>query len=124
MRGSISTTQGSIVSEPTIDPATFAALQDVAGPEFADELVETFLEEAPTMFADLCEALAANDAERYRRAAHSLKSNANTFGATTLASMAQAVEHGGIDASSAGTLETLGIEYTRVAEALKALRHG
>ncbi len=112
------------MSEPTIDPATFAALQDVAGPEFADELVETFLEEAPTMFADLCEALAANDAERYRRAAHSLKSNANTFGATTLASMAQAVEHGGIDASSAGTLEALGIEYTKAADALKALRHG
>jgi HPt (histidine-containing phosphotransfer) domain-containing protein len=112
------------VPDPTIDPATFAALQDMAGPEFADELVATFLEEAPTMFADLREALAANEAERYRRAAHSLKSNANTFGATTLASMAKALELGGIDASSPASIEALDAEYARVVEALKALRHG
>ena len=112
------------MSEPTIDPATFAALQDMAGPEFADELVATFLEEAPTMFADLRASLAATDAESYRRAAHSLKSNANTFGATTLAAMAKAVELGGIDASSPAALDALDAEYARVTDALKALRHG
>ena len=112
------------MSDPIIDPETFAALQDMAGPEFADELIATFFEEAPTMMSDLREALAANDAERYRRTAHSLKSNANTFGATDLAAMAKAVEHGGIDAASPATLDALDAEYAKVAEALKDLRHG
>jgi HPt (histidine-containing phosphotransfer) domain-containing protein len=45
------------------------------------ELVDTFLAEAPSMLADLRESLASGEAERFRRAAHSLKSNGNTFGA-------------------------------------------
>ena len=37
---------------PIIDLATFRELQDTAGPEFAAELVDTFLEEAPLMLAE------------------------------------------------------------------------
>ena len=67
--------------EPTIDPATFAELQDSAGAEFTAELVETFLVEAPGMLAALRDAAAQSDADAFRRAAHSLKSNSQTFGA-------------------------------------------
>ncbi len=42
--------------ESTIDPATFAELQETAGAEFVAELVDTFLEEAPTMLAELRDA--------------------------------------------------------------------
>ena len=73
--------QGSMMSAPTIDRATFDALKETTGAEFVLELVDTFLEEAPTMLNDLRDALAAQDADKFRRAAHSLKSNCNTFGA-------------------------------------------
>ena len=71
-------------ADPIIDAATFAELQARAGADFVDELVDTFLEEAPQMLAELraAQALGPAGAERFRRAAHSLKSNGLTFGAT------------------------------------------
>ena len=53
------------------------------------------------MLDDLRDALAARDADRFRRAAHSLKSNSNTFGARTLGAMARDLELGGLDAALA-----------------------
>jgi HPt (histidine-containing phosphotransfer) domain-containing protein len=108
---------------PTIDPATFADLQDTAGAEFVAELVGTFLEEAPVMLADLRSALAAGNAEAFRRAAHSLKSNCNTFGASRLAEQARALELGGVPPDGA-PLDALDAEYNRVAAALKELSGG
>jgi histidine phosphotransfer protein HptB len=109
--------------EPTINPATFAELQDAAGAEFVVELVDTFLEEAPTMLAELRSAQTAQDADAFRRAAHSLKSNSHTFGATALGAMARQLELGGLVANGA-PLDALEAEYQRVASALKALCHG
>jgi HPt (histidine-containing phosphotransfer) domain-containing protein len=77
-----------MMTASTIDRATFDALREAAGAEFVVELVDTFAEEAPGMLAELRRALAANDAETFRRAAHSLKSNGSTFGATAFAAMA------------------------------------
>jgi histidine phosphotransfer protein HptB len=48
------------------------------------------------LLAELRSARAAGSAERFRRAAHSLKSNGNTFGATGLADLARALELGGL----------------------------
>src|SRR5947207_14340151 len=81
---------------PTIDLAAFEELKITAGADFVRELVETFLVEAPTMLADLRSSFAGNEAERFRRAAHSLKSNSNTFGATSLAALAKQLELGGL----------------------------
>ena len=67
------------MSEQPIDPSVFAELQTTTGPEFAAELVNTFLEEAPGMIAELRNARTEGDNERFQRAAHSLKSNANTL---------------------------------------------
>ena len=113
------------MTEPTIDPATFAELQENAGAEFVVELVDTFLAEAPLMLDDLRSALAASDADRFRRAAHSLKSNANTFGALPLGALARELELTGLDcalAAGAGPLDALAGEYARVAVALAELR--
>jgi HPt (histidine-containing phosphotransfer) domain-containing protein len=111
------------MATPTIDAATFAELQATAGDEFVRELVDTFLEEAPPMLDALRESLAAGQAEAFRRAAHSLKSNANTFGALTLASMARDLELNGIEAARAsGALAPLAEQYAAVAAELKALR--
>lgn len=112
------------MSSPTIDRATFAELEQTAGPDFAVELVDTFLAEAPAMLADLRRALAAGDADAFRRAAHSLKSNGNTFGASTFAALARGLELGGmtpVQTAAGKPLDALDAEYARVASALTEL---
>jgi HPt (histidine-containing phosphotransfer) domain-containing protein len=106
--------------DKTIDLTVFRELQDTAGAEFVVELVNTFLEEAPGMLAALRQARAAADADAFRRAAHSLKSNSLTFGASALAAQARAIELGGI--ADDATLEALEAAYTQAAAALEELR--
>jgi histidine phosphotransfer protein HptB len=115
-----------MMSTPTIDRATFDALRETTGGEFVLELVDTFLEEAPTMLDDLRDALVTKNADKFRRAAHSLKSNCNTFGALTMGAMARELELSDVTkVSESGTqpLAALTDEYSRVAAALTELRH-
>ena len=110
-----------------IDLATFEDLKATAGTDFVRELADTFLAEAPAMLANLRDAFAANDAERFRRVAHSLKSNANTFGATTLAAIAKKIELDGLASVRAADGAALGEadrEYVRVEQRLKELSRG
>ena len=75
--------------------------------------------------ADLQKGLADNDTELFRRSAHSLKSNSNTFGALTLGSLAKDLEYMGRDNQLAGVgdkLEMLTAEYAKVESAMKGLR--
>lgn len=112
---------------PLIDRATFGELQDNAGAEFVAELVDTFGEEAPPLIAELREALAARAdpaaAERFRRAAHSLKSNSNTFGATRLAEMARTLELSRMPADAA-PLDALQAEFDITLAALRKAARG
>ena len=115
------------MTQATIDQATFDELKATAGAEFVAELVDTFLAEAPAMLADLRRALAAGNADTFRRAAHSLKSNSNTFGALTLGALAKNLELTGIAPAveaKGATLDALTAEYARVAAALKELARG
>jgi HPt (histidine-containing phosphotransfer) domain-containing protein len=112
------------MAEPVIDLATFQALQAATGADFVRELVGTFLSEAPAMLDDLRSAFAAGDAERFRRVAHSLKSNSNTFGAHGLAAMARNLELTGLPpvrTANGEPLAALAHEYERVARALREL---
>ena len=109
----------------TIDAVTFAELQAAAGAEFVKELIDTFLEEAPPMLGELRDALATGNADAFRRAAHSLKSNSNTFGALALGALARELELKGLEHArrvDADALEALAREYARVAAALTGLR--
>jgi HPt (histidine-containing phosphotransfer) domain-containing protein len=111
----------------SIDAARFAELQATAGADFVVELIDTFLEEAPGMLAELRAARAAQDADRYRRAAHSLKSNASTFGAAALGALAREIELGGMSADAAtdsARSDALEAEYRRAAAALAELKNG
>ena len=107
----------------TIDRTVFAELQATAGADFVVELVDTFLEEAPQMLAEVRAALASGAAERFRRGAHSLKTNAQTFGAVLLAAQARALELGGMP-TDAAAVDALEAAYARAATALKELAHG
>ena len=112
--------------ENTIDVPTFTALQESVGADFVKELVDTFLDDAPKMLDDLRDALAMRDAARFKRAAHSLKSNSNTFGALELGLLARSLELAGLDqalASDPDPLARLMSEYARVASRLKSLRN-
>ena len=114
------------MSAKPIDPGVYAELRATMGPEFVVELVDTFLDEAPGMLVELRAARAEGDADRFRRAAHSLKSNANTFGAIGLAGRARELELKGLDAVPAldeAALTAVEAEYAAAAAALKALRN-
>ncbi len=106
-----------------IDAATFGELQETAGADFVKELLDAFQEEAPGMLAELRLALAQGDLLRFRRAAHSLKSNSQAFGATALAGLARQLELGSMppDAASVSELESL---YARTLAALQEAAHG
>ena len=75
-----------------IDQATFNELKQMSGADFINELIDAFLEDAPNMIQNMHTALDTNDVESFRRNAHSLKSNANTFGATELGALAKELE--------------------------------
>jgi HPt (histidine-containing phosphotransfer) domain-containing protein len=106
-----------------IDRTTFAELQATAGADFVVELVDTFLEEAPQILAELKSALAAGSAERFKRAAHSLKTNAHTFGATALGARARELELGGLPSDGRG-VDALELAYRQAAAALLELARG
>jgi len=115
------------MNESVIDKAVYEELQETAGAEFVDDLVDTFLEEATGMLAELRSARADNHADRFRRAAHSLKTNSNTFGAMKLGAAARDLELKGLDADPArdvAAIAALEVEYKRAAAALKDLRNG
>ena len=111
------------MADSTIDAAVFEELQATAGADFVVELVDTFLEEAPQMLAELRAALAGGQAERFRRAAHSMKTNAHTFGATRLGAMARELELGGLPPDARG-VDALQAAYEEAAAELKGLAGG
>jgi HPt (histidine-containing phosphotransfer) domain-containing protein len=112
------------MSEVVIDQATFAGLTDLVGEDFIGELTETFFEEAPTLLAEMNQALDDGDADAFRRAAHSLKSNSESFGATRLATLARELEamgrEGRLD-QARPKMPLLESTYEETAQALKAL---
>lgn len=72
--------------------STFNALRESAGADFIMELMDAFLEDTLNQMETMRNAVAANDAESFQRAAHSVKSNALTFGAEDLAALARELE--------------------------------
>ncbi|HET6803205.1 MAG TPA: Hpt domain-containing protein [Casimicrobiaceae bacterium] len=113
------------MTAPVIDPATFEQLQATAGADFVRELIDTFLAEAPAMLRDLRDAYEVGDAERFRRVAHSLKSNGNTFGALQLGALARDLELRGyahVKSLDGTPIDALADEYARVAQALTELK--
>ncbi|MBV6397261.1 MAG: hypothetical protein HFACDABA_02869 [Anaerolineales bacterium] len=108
-----------------IHHATYDSLKQMVGAGFIGELVSTFLEDAPHMLDELRAALYANDAETFRRAAHSMKTNAATFGATELAELAKALEMFGRSNNLrevGNLLDALHEAYENAASELKGLQ--
>lgn len=112
---------------PVLDPSALMTLSDMVGgdPAFVAEMIDTFLDETPSLLATMRASLAAGNAVELRRAAHSLKSNSATFGATTLADLCHRLEDLGKAASFDGAdvlVERVDAEYQQVEPALLAAR--
>ena len=107
-----------------INQATFEELKQMSGEDFINELIDAFLDDAPDMLNNMKTALEAKDVESFRRNAHSLKSNANTFGATELGELAKELEFMAKENNLeiGNRLEVLNEAYGKVAEELKGMR--
>lgn len=108
-----------------IEISTFQELRQMSGADFIGELVDTFLDDTPKLMKELRSALQAKDADSFRRAAHSLKSNAATFGAKHLSELARELEQIGKDGKLADVgdrLANLEQTYQSAATELKGLR--
>jgi HPt (histidine-containing phosphotransfer) domain-containing protein len=110
-----------------LDAAVLERLRGSVGDEFAAELVDLFLGDAPTQLGALREAIETGDADGARRAAHTLKSNGATFGAEGFSESCRLLE----DCAKAGDLARAGellprVEagYGEVAAALAAFGRG
>lgn len=109
---------------PAIDKVIFEELKQMSGADFINELIDAFLEDSPNMIRNMQQAIAARDADSFRRNAHSLKSNAYTFGATQLGLLAKELEMMGKEKNLdvGDRLDVLNQSFTSAAEELKGLR--
>jgi histidine phosphotransfer protein HptB len=110
-----------------IDQLTYDALVDTVGEDFIDELLQAYFEETPELLAALQQALASLDYESFQRAAHSIKSTSNSFGAFQFAELAKELEMMGrakiLDGAQA-KVDQLSQDYSQVWLSLEVLAHG
>ena len=102
------------------------ALERVDGDsELLGELVEIFLEESPSMLAEIQEAVSQKDAKALEHSAHTLKGAVGNFGAQNVVEAAFVLEKAGREGNLAGTetrLNTLEQSLQELEPALSALR--
>src|SRR5262245_12625570 len=111
----------------TLDRTVLAELCEAVGddPEFIDDLVDTYLSDAPGHLAAIDGAVEAGDAVALVIPAHTLKGNSTTIGAAALAELArtlgEAARRGDVD-EAAGVAPTARSGFDRLVPALGAAR--
>lgn len=114
-----------MVEPDAIDRAVYEGLVESVGgdKEFVAELLQTYFDDSPKLLETMHGALAAGNADEFRRAAHSLKSNSASFGAMALSRLARGLEEmgkaGTLDGAAAGMAQAEA-EYARVRAALES----
>jgi HPt (histidine-containing phosphotransfer) domain-containing protein len=96
----------------------------MTGEDFIDELIDAFLDDTPDMISNMETALGNQDTDSLRRNAHSLKSNANTFGAVQLGLLAREIEFMARqnNLELGNRLQALKDAYQNAAEELRGMR--
>jgi CheY-like chemotaxis protein len=111
---------------PALDPAVLVELRQFQGegePDIVQELAEAFQFETPPLLQALHEAVAKEQPEQLKRAAHNLKGSSNNLGARTMAALSAELETLGKNGTVEGAAELvthLEQEYQRVCQALAA----
>ena len=112
--------------QSVIDLPTFEALKEAMGADFIGELVQAYFEETPQLLSKLQQALARQDFEAFRQAAHSIKSTSNSFGALNFGAEAKELELMGREARLDGAsvkVDALVADYGLVQKTLEELSH-
>ena len=113
-------------AQSVIDLPTFEALKEAMGADYIGELVQAYFEETPQLLSKLEQALAKQDCDAFRQAAHSIKSTSNSFGALEFGALAKELELLGREAKlegAPGKVEMLVREYGVVIKRLEELSH-
>jgi PAS domain S-box-containing protein len=100
-------------------------LQDPDEPDFVTELIDVLCADTPAKLQALREAVAAGDAHRLNRTAHSMKSACANLGALPLSRLFAAIEKRGADtdlAAASPLIDQACVEFGRVCVALAAQR--
>jgi CheY-like chemotaxis protein len=124
-----SSAAGTMPDEAVLDPSALENLLSMLGGEFVYlvELIDSFLEDAPQLLAELNQYLENGDAAGVHRVAHSLKSNGADFGASTFSDLCKELEsvgRSGVLDGAADLVAQILAEYGKVETALKAVRQG
>ena len=114
-------------SPAAFDRAALDELNEMTGGDaaFMAELIDTFLADGTALVSSIRTAVASGDAAELRRAAHTLKSNSRTFGASTLGDLCQQIEEQAATGNLDGMAILVGraeVEYPSVVAALRAER--
>lgn len=114
---------GQSAASTVLDLTALEMLLEVIGgeQELLEELIESFIEEAPPLLSRMRQAQIKGDGAGLRLTAHTLKSSANDFGATAFAQLCQELEdlaQAEAMERSAVLVEQIGREYGRVQNAL------
>jgi HPt (histidine-containing phosphotransfer) domain-containing protein len=110
-----------------LHPPALERLLEIIGddPDLLRALIDTFLRDVPRLIDDARRGLQQGQADEVRRAAHTLKSNGATFGATTFSELGRELEslaRSGALEGAAELIERLEAEYESVRIALEAVR--
>ena len=105
-----------------LDPAALERLRSIAPDETAfARLVDSFVDNATALLSQLAVAAGTGDLDRLLRCAHTLKSNAASFGANDLAGLCGRLESQARAAPSDRTdaqVTAIAVEFDRVRDAL------
>jgi PAS domain S-box-containing protein len=108
-----------------LDDAALANLRELGGDDFVTEVIDAFVADAPTQLAILRSSVEEGATEELRRAAHTLKSNGATLGATDFSEVCRQLEQraksGELDDASEFVVR-IEREYEPLRKSLDALR--
>jgi HPt (histidine-containing phosphotransfer) domain-containing protein len=115
---------------PVIDRAAYERLRSTLGKQadaLMPTLIDNFIKDAPKLLASAQQALAQDQAQELRRAAHTLKSTSATFGAMALSGRARELEYKARDGVLEGSevlLKQIAEEFERAKVDLEKLAMG
>jgi signal transduction histidine kinase/CheY-like chemotaxis protein len=110
-----------------LDEVALDNLEQFGSESFLGELIDTFVTDTTRLLAALRRSLDDGDAQELRRAAHTLRSYGETFGAADFSQLCRQLEERGKReelAGAAGLVDDIEVEFGRLQEALAARRSG
>ena len=89
------------------------------------EIIDTFLEVSPSLIRDMKDAIRSDDADKLKKAAHTMKAPAKQIGALKVGNLSEELETMGRTenlTNAKATFDKAKVEYEALEEALKALK--